>query len=45
MKYFEKVRISRGGMRLGATRGQDDTQIALKVFGIRASAQGKPVYG
>lgn len=41
MKYFEKVRISRGRRRLGAAQEQDDTQIALKAFGIRASAQGK----
>lgn len=42
MKYFEKVRISRGRRRLGAAQGQDYTQIALKTFGIRASAQVKP---
>lgn len=42
MKYFEKVRISRGRRRLGTTQGQDYTQIALDAFGIRASAQGEP---
>lgn len=45
MKYFEKVRISRGRRKLGATWGQHCTQIALRVFGIRASAQGKPACG
>ena len=41
MKYFEKVRITRGRRRLGAEQGQDYAQIVLGTFGIRVKAPGK----